>query len=156
MFFCHLHSAVWYNQIHSEWVRSECMQRQPFIKWRLLKKIKIRSGVPVVGIPFAQSVQEASGVTQKRVLLELLQKSKYKTKRTYPGCSLHASPKNLPHALRNCRTSPLRNPYNTREAHTHWNHRVWQPTLNGTPETEEFTALQSITEADRTGKTHCL
>lgn len=67
----------------------------------------------VVGIPFAQAVQEASGVTQRRVSLELLQKSKYKTEHTYPGRSLHGSPKNLPLALRNCRTHPLRNPYNT-------------------------------------------
>lgn len=67
----------------------------------------------VVGIPFAQAVQEASGVTQRRVSLELLQKSKYKTEHTYPGCSLHGSLKNLPLALRNCRTHPRRNPYNT-------------------------------------------
>lgn len=73
----------------------------------------------VVGIPFAQAVQEASGITQRRVSLELLQKSKYKTEHTYPGRSLHGSPKNLPLALRNCRTHPLRNPYNT-----HRNHRV--------------------------------
>lgn len=79
----------------------------------------------VVGIPFAQAVQEASGVTQRRVSLELLQKSKYKTEHTYPGRSLHGSPKNLPLALRNCRTHPLRNPYNTHTETTGSDNPPW-------------------------------
>lgn len=50
-----------------------------------------------MGIPFAQSVQEAAGITQRRrASLELLQKSKYKTKFKYPHCRLHTSPKNPP------------------------------------------------------------
>lgn len=49
-----------------------------------------------MGIPFAQPVQEAFGVTQRKASLELLQKSKYKTKFKYPRCRLHTSPKNPP------------------------------------------------------------
>lgn len=91
----HLHYVVWYNQIHFEWVWSEYIERQSFINWLLFKKNFF--GAFLVGIPFAQSVQEAAGITQRRrASLELLQKSKYKTKFKYPHSRLHTSPKNPP------------------------------------------------------------
>lgn len=107
--FSHLHRVVWYNQIHSEWAWGECVQRQPFINWLLLKKKK-SFGASLVGIPFAQPVQEASGVTQRRrASLELLQKSKCKTNHTYPCYRLHASPKNPPPHTEKLQNASLRN-----------------------------------------------
>lgn len=43
-------------------------------------------GVSLAGIPFAQAVQEVSGVTQRRASLELLQKVN-----TKPNSSIHTA-----------------------------------------------------------------
>lgn len=80
--------------------------------------------MPLVGIPCAQAVQEASRVTQRRrAPLDLLQESKHKTKLKCPRCSFTLHQTNLPPLLTNCIICPPRSQENTCEAHPEWNHR---------------------------------
>lgn len=104
--FSHLHRVVWYNQIHSEWAWGECMQRQPFINWLLLKKKKV----------LERLLWEFHLLSLCRRPLELLRgeelhwscskkvNAKPTTRTRATGFTLHQ--KTLPLTLRNCRTHP--------------------------------------------------